>query len=231
MLKAVETFPYEIKFGKKIVNYRGWKTRDEKAYLILTESKDDISDKDLYETLVIPCIENKSMYFSDAEIHRLIIEIRKKSLGESFDIKFICKNDKCKTVNDMQVSFDDIVEFKDDTVTSIKIDNIEFFFGVIKNPKLLEEKTLNKTNIEKVFNEMVMRIDKLIVDDQIEDTFSFDEISDFIDDLDTKIFDKLIEYYTTNLSSINLKGILKCYRCGHDNEFVFDEIPNFLAGW
>lgn len=231
MLKTVETFPYEIKFGKKIVKYRGWKTRDEKAYLILTESKEEIDDKDLFDTLVIPCIENKKMFFSIAEKQKLIIEIRKKSLGESFDIKYICKNDACKTVNDVQVNFDEIVEFKDDTVSNIKIDNIEFFFGDIKNPTLLEKMNDNKTNVEKVFNEMVMRIEKLIIDSTVEDTFTFEEISNYIDDLDTHIFDKLVEYYTSNLSSIEMKGTLTCHRCGHQNEFIFDEIPNFLAGW
>lgn len=231
MLKVVESFPYELKFGKKVVKYRGWKTRDEKAYLILTESKEDISDKDMYETLVLPCLENKSMYFTDAELQMLIIEIRKKSLGETFDVKFICKNDKCKTVNDIQVNFEDIVDFKNDTVNSIKIDNIEFFFTDIKNQKLLENRTDGKTNVEKVFTEMVMRLEKLIIDDNVEDTFSYEEIAEYIDDLDTKVFDKLIEYYTTNLSTISLKGHLTCHRCGHDNEFVFDEIPNFLAGW
>lgn len=231
MLKTVETFPYEIKFGKKIVKFRGWKTRDEKAYLILTESKEELEDKDLYDTLVIPCIENKTMYFTDAELQMLIIEIRKKSLGESFDVKYICKNDKCKTVNDIQVQFDEIVNFKNDTVSNIKIDNMEIFFGDVKNQTLLQERTNDKTNVEKLFIEMVMRIEKLIIDDTVEDTFTYDEITEYIDDLDTKIFDKMIAYYTENLSSISLKGHLMCHRCGHDNEFIFDEIPNFLAGW
>lgn len=231
MLKTVETFPYELKFGKKLVKYRGWKTRDEKAYLILTESKEELEDKDLYDTLVLPCLENKAMYFTDAELQMLMIEIRKKSLGESFDVKFICKNDKCKTVNDTQVPFDDIVEFRNDTVSNLKVDDIEFFFGDVKNQKLLTERTNGKTNVEKIFIEMVMRIEKLIVKDEVEDTFTYDEITEYMDDLDTKIFDKLIEYYTQNLSSITLKGHLMCHRCGHDNEFLFDEIPNFLAGW
>ena len=78
---------------------------------------------------------------------------------------------------------------------------------------------------------MVMRIEKLIIDSTVEDTFTFEEISNYIDDLDTHIFDKLVEYYTSNLSSIEMKGTLTCHRCGHQNEFIFDEIPNFLAGW
>ena len=96
MLKVVETFPYEIRLGQKVIKFRSWKTKDEKAYLILTESKDEITDEDLYETLILPCLEDKNLYLTNAELQKVIIEIRKKSLGESFEVKFICQNEKCK---------------------------------------------------------------------------------------------------------------------------------------
>jgi hypothetical protein len=235
MLEIKEHFPYEFKLSpNKIVRYRGWKTKDEKAYLILVETKEEeggLSDEDLFNVLIEPCIENKKMNFSTDEIQMLLIEIRKKSMGETFNIKFVCQNEKCNTVNETDVHFKDIVTFFPEKIDFFKDGDLSIQFGEIKNTTILKEKIKDQNFVEQKFIEMVLRIEKVIIGDDINDSFSYDDVYNYINNLDIAVYDKLIKYYLDNSASLVLRGSYKCMSCGEENKFVFDEIPNFLGDW
>lgn len=232
MLQTSEVFPYECKLGKnKVVKYRGWKTKDEKAYLILQETKDETTDDDFYKVLIEPCLENKNVYLTDDELQYLLIEIRKKSLGETFNIQYICQNEECGKPNEVDVNFKQIMTYKGDSVGTFKDKTMTVQFGDIKNIKSYKDKIKDKTVTEKKFIEMVMRIENITIGEELHDTFTFEEISDYIDNLDVAVYDKLLTYYLEHSSDLTLAGDFTCMYCNHENKFIFDEIPNFLAGW
>lgn len=232
MLPINNSFNYTCNLGKKKkVKFRPWKTKDEKAFLTFIETVDKVTDKDFYEYLIRPCLENPNMFFSSAEVQALLIEIRKVSMGESFDLKFICKNDDCKRVNELTVEFIDITNFKEDSVSIFDNNNLKITFGDIKNVDTFHKKIENQNAIEQVFIEMIMRIEKIELNTEMHDSFTYEEVYEFIDNLDVKDFDALLKFYNENRASISLKGEFECMFCKHPNKFLFDEIPNFLAGW
>jgi hypothetical protein len=234
MLPIENSYSYSTVIGNGTkVKFRPWKTKDEKAFLTFVESTDNVTDDDFFNYLLKPCMENPNIYMTSADIQKLLIEIRKVSMGETFEMKFICKSETCGKVNEIEVEFDDIVDYRLDTVKEFSLPEAEIkvTFGQIKNVDFFKEKSKGKPAIEVSFIEMILRIEKIEYKGEVYDSFKYDEVYQFIDNLDVKIFDKLIAYYSENKSNIKIEGTFKCAFCNSDNAFYFDEIPNFLAGW
>jgi len=231
MLPVNNDYNYKCKINGKDVYFRPWKSKDEKNFLTLMEAKEEITDDDFKNILILPCLKDKDIYLSEADLQYLLIEIRKQSISDEFEMKFICKNEKCKSVNEIDVNFDDIVDYKPDNVKIFKDENLIIHFGNIKNIQIFEEKIKDVNHIEKNFIEMIMRIEKIIINDKEYNTFTYDEVYNYINELEVKQYDKLIKYYNDNKSNMNIEGTFNCAFCGHENSFYFDEIPNFLANW
>ena len=98
--------------GDKKFKFKPWNTKNEKDYLIAVESEKDIDDKMLFDILIRPCLEDTEVVLSVNEQKMLIIEIRKKSLGTTFPMRYACSS--CGQVNDIDISFDSIVKYKQD---------------------------------------------------------------------------------------------------------------------
>ena len=234
MLPINETYNNECVIGSnKKVKFRPWKSKDEKAFLTYVETVEEVTDDDFLEKLILPCIEDKNIHLSDADVQMLLIEIRKVSIGEKFEMKFVCDEEKCGSVNEVDVDFDDIVTYKLDRVKEFisKDETLKVKFGEIKNETFFKEKTKGQTELEKTFIELVLRIDTIEYDGKTYDTFKYENAYEFIDNLNVNIFNELLEYYKTNSSNIQMEGDFDCMFCGHKNSFIFDEVPNFLAGW
>jgi hypothetical protein len=234
MLPINNEFNYSCVIGNnKKVEFRPWKTKDEKAFLTFSETVDDIDDEDFYRILVGPCMKEPDIYLSDEDIQMLLIEIRKASMGEDFTMKFICKKETCQTLNEIDVMFDNIVDYKRDSIDEFidKDSELEVSFGDIKNVEFFKSKTKDATIVEKVFIELILRIEKIKYKGLEYKTFKYEEIYEYIDNLEVKVFDKLMEYYNNNKSKLNMEGSFKCMSCKTENAFIFDEIPNFLEGW
>ena len=214
------------KIGDRTFKFRPWTTKNEKEYLIVVESEEDITDEKLFNILIRPCLEDPEVALSDNEQKMLMIEIRKKSLGSSFPMRYVCK--KCKQVNDLDVEFDKIIEFKPDNFSPIKIQNLVFNIGPIISKKASERLGEQESNIEYAFIDFLLHIHSIEIDGEIEDTFTFDELNDFIEDLPTYIFDDAYKQFQKMKSSLEFGLKTYCMICNEENNVEFDHIPNFL---
>lgn len=234
MLPINNSYDYStiVSTGKK-VRFRPWKTKDEKSFLTFLESTDNVTDEDFLRYLIVPCIEDKNLFLNSADIQHLLIEIRKISMGESFNMKFVCENETCGAVNDLDVEFDSIVTYKYDDVKEFidEYNETKIKFGDIKNIAFYNEKTASVSAMDKTIIEIALRIEKITIKDVVHDSFKYEEVYEYLDNMDIKIFDKLLSYYNEHKSNINIVGDFYCYKCNSKNSFMFDEIPNFLVGW
>jgi len=220
------TYDHEAQIGDRKFRFRPWTTKNEKDYLIAVESKDDIDDNLLFELLVRPCLEDKDVSLTVNEQKMLMIEIRKKSLGTSFPMRYVCT--KCKQVNDIDVSFDQILKFKPDNFKSVEIENLKFNFGHIASENLKLKLKDTDTNVDYAFVEFLVHIQSIEIDGKVEDTFTFDELKEFIEELPTYIFDKVYKDFQEMKSSLDFELKTFCMICNTENEVEFDHIPNFL---
>lgn len=214
------------KIGDKEIKFKPWTTKNEKEYLIAVEAEENITDTLLYDILVKPCLENPNIVLSANEQKMLMIEIRKKSLGSTFPMRFACR--KCKQVNDIDVSFDKIVKFRAEQWTDVTVDDITFVFGDIPSENLRKRLDDTNTNVDFAFVDFLIHIKEVKIQDRVEDTFTFDELKDFVESLPTYIFDEAFKQYQGMKSSLSFEFKTNCMVCGAENDIDFEYLPNFL---
>jgi len=221
-------YNHTAKIGKtKEVKFRPWTTKNEKDYLIATESDKEISELKLFEILIKPCIEDKTIKLTRHEEKLLMIEIRKKSIGPDFEVRYRCSS--CNNINELNVPFEKIISYKESNFQPIKVDDMIFNFSneISENLKIKIDNTENK--IEKTFIEFLSHISSIEINGELEDVFSFSELTEFIENIPSKIFDEVLKKFK------EMKGLLKfeletfCIMCNKENNIDFSEgLPGFF---
>ena len=225
-LKYEKVFKNVAKVGDKEIKFTPWTTKNEKEYLIAVEAEEKIDDSKLYELLIRPCLEDPSLVLSTNEQKMLMIEIRKKSLGSSFSMRYICNN--CKQVNDINVNFDQIIKFQAENFHDVEVENMIFKFGPIATDNLRRRLDDQKTNVDYAFTEMILHIQSIEIDGKLEDTFTFDELKEFMEDIPSSIFDAAYKEFQGMKSNLEFELKTYCITCNSENEVEFEHIPNFL---
>ena len=219
-------FKNSTKIGDKEIKFRAWTTKDEKDFLIAKDSLEDIDDNLLYDILVTPCLEDNTISLSPLEKKKLILEIRKVSLGSTFPMKYSCV--KCKSVNDLEVDLDDITTFKEPNFGSIEVQDIKFNFSAKVSQNLYKRLEEEKNLINKAFIELLIHIESIVIDGKVEDDFSFDELYEYMESLPSSVFDELYPKFKEMKGYIEFNLKTKCLICNNDNIVDFDHLPNFL---
>jgi len=214
------------KIGNKEIKFKAWSTKNEKDYLIAVEAEEEINDSRLYDLLIKPCLEDEDIVLSLNEQKMLMIEIRKKSLGHTFAMRYVCK--KCKQVNDLDIDFDKIIKFSPDNFHSVIVDDMTFNFGPIATDNLKRKLDDQETNVDYAFTEMILHIQSIELEGKLEDTFTFTELKDFMEELPSFIFDKVYKDFQEMKSKLDFELKTYCMVCNTENEIEFDHIPNFL---
>jgi hypothetical protein len=212
--------------GDNTYKFKPWTTKNEKDYLIAVESEKNITDSMLFDLLIKPCLENPDIVLSQNEQKMLIIQIRKKSLGATFPMRYACT--KCKQVNDIDVNFDSIVKYESADYRDVTVDNMVFKFNGIASERLRSRLDNQDTNIDYAFTEFLLHIESITIDGELEDTFTFDELQEFIEELPTYIFDEVYKEFQSMKSSLEFELKTFCMVCNEENNVEFDHLPNFL---
>lgn len=226
MLKYNVEYNNTAVIGGTEYKFKPWTTKNEKDYLIAVESEDNITDGMLFDILIKPCLEDPDVILTTNEQKMLIIEIRKKSIGTTFPMRYSCTS--CNQVNDIDVSFDNIIKYKPDDFHNVTVQDMEFEFGPIASENLKSRLDGLKNNVEYSFTELILHIQSITIEGTKEDTFTFDELNAFMEDIPTYIFDEVYKAFTEMKSSLDFELKTMCAICAAENEVELDHIPNFL---
>ena len=219
-------YNHTAKVGDKEYKFTPWTTLDEKNYLLAVESEETITDTLLFDLLIRPCLEDDDVILSSDEQKMLMIEIRKKSLGTSFPMRYSCK--KCKQVNDIDVEFDQIIKYSSPSYHDVEVQDMKFMFGEIASENLKSRLDDQNTNVDYAFTEVLLHIQSIEINGNIEDTFTYDELVQFMEDIPSSIFDKVFEEFQSMKGSLDFELKTFCMVCNTENNVEFDHIPNFL---
>ncbi|MHB8098007.1 MAG: T4 family baseplate hub assembly chaperone [Sulfuricurvum sp.] len=225
-LSYKKTYNNTARIGDKIFKFSPWTTKNEKDYLIAVESETNIDDKLLFDILIRPCLEEQNVVLTTNEQKMLMIEIRKKSLGSTFPMRYTCT--QCNQVNDIDVSFDNIITFTPDAFHDVTSEDITFTFGNIASENLKSRLDSVPTNVDYAFTEFLLHIQSIEIEGKVEDTFTFDELKEFIEDIPTTIFDEVYKAFQEMKSKLEFSLKTICLVCGTENEIGFSHLPNFL---
>ena len=215
---------------KQTVRFRPFLVKEQKILLMALETKDEKSIlnsiTDTLESCVVDPINISKLTSFDVEY--LFTQIRGKSVGESTTIGFLCT--ECETENEVKIKLADIKIDVPKKNMSVEIN--ESYTIEMKYPtylSMLNEEVNSESDVERIYNTLVMCLDKLKTDDEIIE-FSEEpkeEIMAFIEQLSTKQFEKIMEF-VNSIPALRHEISFDCKNCGHKNNSTLQGISDFF---
>ena len=225
-LPKMETKWVGINVGDKKLEIKPWKTKHEKEYLIYKEQA-ELDDNSIFEILLKPCIKDVEKYnFTPNEEIYIMTKIRSISLGTDITLNFNCS--ECDKFNDVDVSLDDIVEYSPSQFHDVEIGDYKFVFKQNNSKKFKERVQAANTKVEKEFVALVLSIVEVQQGDEVYDTFTFDELYEFIENLDTETFDVIYNAFVDMNDKLTMNYSIECLFCKVKNTGSLETIPGFL---
>lgn len=214
----MENIYKELDLGHKIVKFRKWKVKDRKALRQVVQE----NPNDIIKVMVLDCLEDSSVALSPDELQYIFIKIREESISDNFNFSFNCG---CGNKNKENIKISDVTNFTFSPFKEISIKDLKVNFCTVKNAKFYNDKILDKSNAENIdIVDLILHIDS--INDNIDKTF--DEMMDFFMELDSDVFDELMQEYNKMNFKIDNSKKLSCKQCQKEYTFIFDEIPDFF---
>jgi len=182
------------------IKYRPFLVKEQKRMIMAQESEDEQQLLDAMKQLINECTFNKidadKCPLFDAEY--IFLQIRSKSVGETLSLNITCPDDK-KTIVEKQIPISEIkVSVFDDHSSEVNItDDIKITFDYPLLSSFTKYNDATQSEIAfTVINECLREIswgDKTYNKTDISD----EELTDFVDNLNTEQFEKVMKFFTT----------------------------------
>ena len=223
MLPKVERKYTKINVYGKSYDIRPYRTKEEKEYLIAKEINPETS---LIDYILKPCVKQNIENLSQIEEVLLLIEIRKISIGNEFEIEFECE--KCGNMSFGNISLSDTVSYEKGKYKDIEIDGVKLY--IKENNTKSVKKRLNEadTTTEQEFISLIASIYKIEVDGKVYDDFTFKEMCDWFDEQDVTFTKKVIELFSQMSPKLKLEYDVPCLTCGENYSSIITGTDDFF---
>lgn len=242
MLPKIDVPIYDLKLisTNKEVRYRPFTVKEEKLFLMASESKDEETVlktiKQVINNCVIDEIDVDSLPIFDLEY--LFINLRAKSVGEEVKLNYQCNNNVIK--NEKEEKCGNIINFTLNLTEikpepgaghSNKIVLTDKLGIVMKYPRLdFISKKEGKSETEVILELIIDCIDFIYDEEQM--YYAKDstrkELEEFLDSLQTKDLEKLKNFFDT-MPKVKKKLDFKCSKCGYEDNVDLEGIQSFFV--
>ena len=138
------TYEADLPSGRK-VKFRPWIVREEQEYMYATEGLENSEGYIPHiEQLIQKCVvgDLDIMNLSEVDFLSLVVDIRKKSKGETHEVIFTCPH--CQTINDeIYIDLNVDIKQKPMNTTPIEIGDSEYTFRDLTRKNLAKLKTMD----------------------------------------------------------------------------------------
>lgn len=220
----IETKYYPIKLGDKTVQVRKWKGKDRNVFKKLLANT-NTKPKEILNTMVIECLQDKDVALSPDMLEYLFIKVRELSISDNFDVKWKCANPECNEVNNINLNVNDVFSTSFEGYSEINVQDYKFEIKAPVNAKFYNKAIQDisqDTDVEIV--EFALCVSA--VNNEID--FTFDELVEFLEELDTETIDQIIYMFNKMKFKIDKIHELTCEKCKQKVKYEFDEIPDFF---
>ena len=206
-LPILETQTYELTLPSADikVKYRPFLVKEEKVLLQALESEDQKQIVNALKEIVSACtfggLQVDELPTFDLEY--IFLQIRARSVGETAKLKILCPDDR-KTYADIEVDLTKVdVQVDDSHTNNILVDENKKIGIIMKYPTLgsvdTDVKFDQKVSSKVLFDIIAKSIYQVYEGDKIFNATDYtkDEMTKFIENLDSKTFLKVQEFYDT----------------------------------
>lgn len=206
-LPTISTTVHELELPStgKTIKYRPFLVREEKVLLMALETNDTKEISNAVKEVLKNCVKTKGIKVETLptfDIEFLFLNIRAKSVGEDIEVNIICPDDG-ETEVPVTILVDEIKVQKDPSHTN-KIQLNDDLIMDMKYPSLEQFIKTNfdisdSNNIDQSFELIASCIDKIYNQDDVWDSSDVTkkEMMDFLDQMDTKMFQKIEKFFET----------------------------------
>jgi hypothetical protein len=209
----------------KSIEYRPFTSKEEKNFLLSTQTKKSQDIVNAVYKLVDSCTSGRASEMTYYDVEYMYLKARGKSLGEEVELIGTC--DACSTQTPFAVHIDDVQVTGKVGTSKIKIDEIGV--GIeLSHPGIKAVTVLENTEEDDEDRFLAESIKKIWTDDEVFDDLSFDDKLQFIEGLTPKNR-KLLSQYMADMPLVNLKGGFTCSGCGKNHTVVLVGLDNFFV--
>jgi len=219
--------------GKKI-KYRPFVVKEEKILLLAMESDNEDEVTNAIVQIINNCVESRIKVdeLSTFDIEYIFLNIRAKSVGEVLEFSITCPDDG-ETQVEVEVNIDDIKVEKDDNHTdTIDLDNgyhIKMKYPTLKY--VMNKKDRNsKSVVDSTFEYAVDCIEQIYNSEEVWEASNSTkkELSEFVENLNTKQYQKLQEFFNT---MPKLKHTVKIHnpKTSVESDVTIEGLASFFA--
>jgi hypothetical protein len=239
MLPVVEIPKYslEVPSTKQKLIYRPFLVKEEKVLALALQDGNEETVINAVKELVNACTFGKLDVdkMPSFDFDYIFLNIRSKSKGNTVDLSYECQNEVdgkvCGTSNKFQINLDN-VKVISDPKHSKKVMITSSIGVMMKYPTfdniVQVEKLMNTGNIAGLYAKIGEFIECVFEGDKIEDTFTNDEITTWLENLQDKHFEKIIEFFASR-PKIMMEVETVCSKCGHKEKFTLEGLRSFLV--
>jgi hypothetical protein len=217
--KLNDNLKYEmvIPSTDKLVTYRPYLVKEEKLLLSAFESKDQKQAMRAMVDTVVACVNDdiKTSELSTFDVEYMFTQIRSKSVGESSTLRFKCEAEECEKTTDVDID-----------LTSVEITKPENSGNVVEltDDISIELRYPTYDGFVKNYREGV----SIMTEDEqyLASDVSKKELSEFIDSMTNKQFEKIGEYLKT--VPVMKKEVEFTCQCGHENKVTLEGLQDFF---
>ena len=240
-LPKINTPTYELTLpsNKKKIKYRPFLVREEKILVLALESEDQKQITDAIIQIIGDCLITKNVDVTKLptfDIEYLFLNVRSKSVGESVEVNITCPDDG-KTKVETSINIDDIkvVKSKDHSLI-VKLD--DKYSMKLKYPSLDQfvennfdfEMAEPNESVSAAMSMLSSCIDMIYDEEESWDASEStkEELDDFIDQLNTKQFQEVEEFFRT-MPKLSHKLKVTNPQTGVESEVVLEGLASFFS--
>jgi hypothetical protein len=229
-LLVTPEFTTKIPSTGQEIEYRPFLVKEEKILFMALESGDqkDIikAVKNTLKSCILSDIDlNKLTYF---DLEHLFLQLRGKSVGEFLEFKIGHTNDsECQHKTDVTINLEDIhvqglenvidtIQLNDDLGMKMRYPGIDMF-----------GQTENENDLESIMNLICSCVEFVYDQDEVYENFTKKELKDFIEQLSSKQFEELMNFFNT-MPKLKKEVTFKCAKCGEEEEIIFEGLQDFF---
>ena len=225
------TFELELPSTGEKIKYRPFLVKEQKILLIAQESKDDGQIANTISELVTACtfgkVDPKTAPMFDVEY--IFLKVRTQSVGSKVEMVVTCPDDG-KTTVPVKIDLDDInVTMTDDHTNEVMITDtikLSFRYPILEDMMNIDA---DAPEIERVLQIMSKCIQTFEYGDDVyqRGDVSEKEIEDFVGELTTSQFEKLVEFFNT-MPKLRHVITVTNPKTKKKNEVVLEGLQSFL---
>ena len=222
---------------EKVIKYRPFLVKEEKILLTALEAEDDVAMADAIRQIVNNCVQGELdvVKLPTFDIEYLFLRLRAKSVGEKVTLglrPWGCPNNEgklCENSTEVEINLEEVKVIKDENHSSKIMLNdeigVKMKYPDIKNINIIDaDSAITGMNIVRNCVDMVFTKDETFE----RDSFTDEELEEFIDSLNSDQFKKIKEFFDT-MPTLKYTKKYKCGTCGEEKETILQGLNSFFG--